>query len=71
VGGRRGIEFCRRSDRIDISKVAEPYEYNKPIGHYGVPQFPACQLRTNIVDLTKFLVFFTGIIPFPPCLFLF
>jgi len=45
---------------LDLNLVAMPYRENIPLGYYGVPEFPACQLRISIKDLSKVLLFFTS-----------
>lgn len=45
---------------LDVSKIAVPYvfQYGKyyPLLHYGILDYPAGGLRTNVLDLSKFLI---------------
>jgi len=40
--------------------IAVPHVGGKPFGHYGIPEFPAGQLRISLKELTQFFIFFTN-----------
>lgn len=71
VSGKSFIDFMQESlfDPLEFhsaswsvpshDQIAMPYSSSKqPIGHYCVAEYPACQLRISIDDLSKFLQFF-------------
>jgi len=44
---------------VKESQVAVPHCKGIPIGHYGIPEYPAGQLRISVNELSEFLKIFT------------
>jgi CubicO group peptidase (beta-lactamase class C family) len=51
-------------NEIDTNNVAMPYAYNsgeyEPYGYYSIALYPSALLKTNIEDLSRFLIAYTG-----------
>jgi len=45
---------------LNQDNIAVPHQRGKPFGHYGIPEFPAGQLRISLKELTQFFIFFTN-----------
>jgi CubicO group peptidase (beta-lactamase class C family) len=49
---------------LDQTHIAMPYEFTQglfqPQGQYGVPFYPATELRTSVTQLARFLMMFAG-----------
>lgn len=41
---------------LNISQIAVPYEHGQPLLHYSILDYPAGGLRTNVIDLSHFLI---------------
>ncbi len=68
--GKSFDEYCRDSifiplsmnstswflEGLNINNIATPYDGSTPICHQGWPLYPAAFLRTNKIDLSKFLL---------------
>ena len=51
-------------EEVGIDNVAMPYDWmggnHVPLGHYSVALYPSALIKTNVIELSRFLIAYTG-----------
>lgn len=51
-------------DDVGIDNVAMPYDWENgnhvPLGHYAIALYPSALIKTNVIELSRFLIAYTG-----------
>lgn len=49
---------------VGMDNVAMPYDWvagnHEPLGHYGIALYPSALIKTNVIELSRFLIAYTG-----------